>query len=967
MVFLILFYYQTMNCINKKLFLLLLLFCLNTLFAQSQKSGLPAIKNYNRIEYKGGTQNWDIDQDKYGNLYFANNKGLLQFDGTSWRRHTVKGIESIRCLKIDANDDIYVGGYKEFGFFRNNAKGELIYTSLIPLLDSSEKESFDFIWKVHKFKGGIVFQTFSNAFYYKDGKLKVIEAPSSFQFSFVVDGKLFFQDMKEGILIYRNNRLQKIPNTEFFNTSEIWSILPFQNDKLLIVTLNEGIFIYDNALIKPWKSEANEFVKRNSSLGGFSINNQTIVLNTVMDGIIICDIKGNIVKHLNTNKGLTNNTVLTSFVDSNFNIWLGLDNGIAFVNNNSPLTYYDINFNVSTVYASVAFGQKIYVATNRGLFYNDLNLTANSGPFKFVKGTLGQCWNIQVLDNQLVCANNSGALLIDENNHVTKLNANGYFGFVKHPDKGNFMIGATYQGYALFEKRAGKWCFLSQITGSKLSSLHFELDAENIWIIKDSKLYQLQLSDDLKQISKVTSFQNISNTIPGIGAIQHLNGKLYFETNNHFFNYNKEEGIFVEDLTMSQNFKNVPKIRQIFQDKLNNIWFTNSQGLGVFWHKKSHKGNNILLQTGITIENLNEYFSINTFDDENIFIGVARGLAHYNPKIKSNIRTKPNVFIRNFIANEDTLLFGNRTQKIPNFKISYSNNKIKFTFSTPTYDNIENIQFAVKLEGLDNKWSDWSDFSTKEYTNLFEGNYIFKIKVRNSHSVVSSESKVGFSILPPWYRSTLAYFGYLVLLIGLTLFIRQRIKIKMKKAKYYESIEQRRIYLEKENKIRQEQYELEQEIIKLNNEKIKSEMSVKDQDLVNKSFQVNRVNKTLNGIIGKLKKINETTIDKELNLKISKLQKNIEKEVSCYNKNKDLEKHIQNLHYDFVKRLKEKFPKITPGELDLATYLVMNLSTKEIAEIRNISLDGVEIARYRLRKKLNLDAKENLTGFLLKI
>ena len=82
---------------------------------------------------------------------------------------------------------------------------------------------------------------------------------------------------------------------------------------------------------------------------------------------------------------------------------------------------------------------------------------------------------------------------------------------------------------------------------------------------------------------------------------------------------------------------------------------------------------------------------------------------------------------------------------------------------------------------------------------------------------------------------------------------------------------------------------------------------------------------------------------------------------------KDLEKHIKNVHYDFLKRLKEQYPTITPRELDLATYLLMNMSTKEIAEIMNISNGGVELARYRLRKKLELNKKENLIGFLMKI
>ena len=137
--------------------------------------------------------------------------------------------------------------------------------------------------------------------------------------------------------------------------------------------------------------------------------------------------------------------------------------------------------------------------------------------------------------------------------------------------------------------------------------------------------------------------------------------------------------------------------------------------------------------------------------------------------------------------------------------------------------------------------------------------------------------------------------------------------------------------------------------------------------MVSNSLQVVKKNKTLNGIIHKLKEINHDKLDETLKTQFTKLQKSIVKEVHSDKSWKDLEKHIKNVHFDFLKRLKDQYPTITPRELDLATYLLMNMSTKEIAEIMNISNGGVELARYRLRKKLELNKKENLIGFLMKI
>jgi len=126
-------------------------------------------------------------------------------------------------------------------------------------------------------------------------------------------------------------------------------------------------------------------------------------------------------------------------------------------------------------------------------------------------------------------------------------------------------------------------------------------------------------------------------------------------------------------------------------------------------------------------------------------------------------------------------------------------------------------------------------------------------------------------------------------------------------------------------------------------------------------------NKVLNGILQKVKEIDVKDLDEPTKFQVTKLNKSIVKEVNNDKSWKNLEKHIKNVHFDFLKRLKEKYPMISPRELDLSTYLLMNMSTKEIAEIMNISIGGVELARYRLRKKLGLNKKENLIGFLMSI
>lgn len=937
------------------------------IFGQVKNIGLPDVRNYKRNEYKGGTQNWNIDQDKNGNLYFANNNGLLQFDGSSWKKYPLPNLTSVRCLKIDKSGKIYVGGYNEFGYFQPDNKGKLQYTSLSKKVDKNKIKIIDFIWKIHSIDNQTVFQSFARAYIFKKGKLSILKAPKRFQFSFVVNNRLYFQDEEKGILEYKNGKLYLLPNTTSLNNTEIWAMYSIGKNKILIITLERGLFIYENNTLTQWNTEANNFVKRNNSLGGVLINNKFIVLNSVLDGIAICDFDGKIIQHINRKKGLQNNTVLTSFIDNKNNLWLGLDNGITFVNESSPFTYFGFSYDISTVYASVVHQGNLYVATNQGVFYHAWNNSFKEDVFKLVEGTTAQSWNVQVIDNELICANNRGALVIKGGRVTNIIDSKGYFGFKKIPSHPGFYIGSNYDGFAIFQKTENGLSFKNQVAGFDKSSNSFELDQSYLWLKKDESIYKMTLSEDLTRFSSIKKIDHLTAQFKNIGSIQKIDGKIYFQTNNHFYKYSSEQEIFYEDKKLTSLFKNIPVINALSEDSQSNLWYAYDESLGVLMKQNNGYKNIVAPFSNLTGNLVTNYLSVNTIDSKNIFIGLTDGLAHYDSELLNNFVTKPKAFVRSFSFPGDTIILGNNQNKSENIRIPYSSNHVRFTFSSPTYENLENVQFSYQLEPFDEKWSNWSTISIKEYTNLREGDYVMNVKVRNSYGVQSEPSTISFTISPPWYRHFLAFMLYFIALIIAIYVISSRIKMKIRKNKYYETIEQRRLYLEKESRIRQEQYDLEKEIEKLKNDKLQIKILAKDKELVNNSLQVVKKNKILNGIIHKLKEIDVEALDDSTKFQVSKLNKSIVKEVNTDKSWKDLEKHIKNVHFEFLKRLKEKYPTISPRELDLSTYLLMNMSTKEIAEIMNISTGGVELARYRLRKKLGLNKKENLIGFLMSI
>jgi DNA-binding CsgD family transcriptional regulator len=963
-------YYQQMKLIKTYFAIFHVFFLPLVIFGQVKSIGLPRIKNYKRTEYKGGTQNWSIDQDANGNLYFANNNGLIQYDGSNWHKYSLPNSSTIRSLKIDSSGKIFVGSTDEFGYFKSNDKGVLKYFSISKLIPKNKDKNINLIWRIHLYKGGVVFQSFARAFFFKNNKLKCIDAPSKFQFSFLINNRLYFQDRKLGVLEYSENKLTPLLGTTVLNNFEIWEMFPLSNDRLLIATLEKGLFIYQNNTIKPWDTEANAFVKKNTSLGGTIIKNKFIVLNSVFDGIVICDMNGKIVQHLNHQNGLLNNTILTSFVDNKNNLWLGLDNGITFINESSPFTFFDYSYNLGTVYASVIHEGYLYVATNQGLFYHRWSELFKDEPFSRVEGTIAQVWNIQVIKNTLLCASNSGALVIKANKVLQTLDNKGYFGFKAIPNHADYIIGQSYNDFSIFRETKNGMKFLNKVEGfdETPNTFEIELDQNYLWMKKTPYLYQMTISNDLKKFETIIKHTQISHLHKGIGSLQQIENKVYIQTKNHFYSYSNEENGFFEDKKVSSLFSKTPPINSLIQDAYGNLWYAYNESLGVLAKQKNggytRKEAPFVNLSGNLVNN---YISINTVDERNVFIGLTDGLTHYDSKIFSNYITKPKAFIESFSFLGDTIITGNLNLADKEYKLPYSSKHVKFTFSTPTYENQENVKYTYRLEPFEDSWRDWSTISIKEYTNLREGSYCMKIKVKNSYGIVSDVTEMHFTISPPWYRHLLAYLFYLILIIVGFYLVYSRIQLKIQKNKYYETIEQRRLYLEKEAKIRHEQHELEKEIERLKSDKLQMKILVKDKELVNNSLQVVKKNKILNGIIGKLKDIDTGILDDSAKFEFNKLHKSIVKEVNTDKSWKDLEKHIKNVHFEFLKKLKEKHPTISPREMDLSTYLLMNMSTKEIAEFMNISTGGVELARYRLRKKLELTKKENLISYLMSL
>ncbi len=946
--------------------------------AQIKDVGLPFINNYPKNIYNASNQNWCIAQNKKGFMYFGNNDGLLEFDGKYWTLFPLPGKTIVRSILIKG-DTIFAGGFEEMGYFLPDADGKLQFTNLSDLIPDYFR-SFDEIWKIQATEQGIVFQSFRNLFVYKNGKIKVIEPFSSFGQSFMVKGILYIVDRKRGLQKLTDRGLETLINDPLFQRTEIRCMLSTAKGELLVGTSTEGIFIQGSSGLQPWNSPVNGSLKLHELYTGITLSGDFYAFGTVQNGVYITDQHGVVFQHLNRSRGMQNNTVLSLFQDWHNNLWMGLDNGIDYAEINSPISLLDFNYNLEATYASIEYNGLLYAGTNQGLFFIKLPALRNSAEgdekFTIVPGTEGQVWCLQIFDGELLCGHNTGCFIIS-NGKATKISSlSGYWTFIRHHDKSDTLIAGTYNGLSIFTRKSGHWAFSHEVKGFKESSRTILEQGNTVWMSHGYRgIFSIELNPDLTRAQNVRLYKS-SNGLPENLPynIHKIDQQFNVSTNDGLYRYDDMADRFYKDPKYTEIFKGLPYIDKITKDKWNNYWFFTNNQMGVI--KETREGK--------YVTELTPFFRINSLllpsfehifiqDSNNVFIGSQQGLIHFSPRFNRSRQQQsdPDYFrdVR-FVSGDSVLhipvaeLNGDKVSG-PKPTLPYRFNEVSFQFTSPSYEYPGSIQFSYRLRGYEEEWSSWGAESFKEYTNLKEGDYTFEVKSKNIFGVESNAVIFPFHIRPPMHRSQLAMVFYILLLllffVGNIVFVKRGIK----KARLSEMLKRKKQLEEQAQAFREKSLMSEKEIIHLKNEALSTEMNHKNKELANATLNLVHKNKILTDIKEQFSLLYHENEESERKHQISQLIRKINKEIKNEQYQKVFNSYFDEVHSDFVNRLKAAYPGLTPRELRLSAYLRMNLSSKEIAPLMNISVRGLEISRYRLRKKLNLDHTINLTDFIM--
>lgn len=261
-----------------------------------------------------------------------------------------------------------------------------------------------------------------------------------------------------------------------------------------------------------------------------------------------------------------------------------------------------------------------------------------------------------------------------------------------------------------------------------------------------------------------------------------------------------------------------------------------------------------------------------------------------------------------------------------------------------------NHQISYFIEGVSSEWSDWQKDGRISFLQLPEGKYPIRIRKYVTKGAFP-ESNLYIEVRPPWYNSLWAYIVYLLLL---WVIIKQSLNYHLRKQRLHE-----------EEKLKAQQLQKAQQMQQMQNEMLEAELHNKNNELSLQTSALIKRNQVIRDLINELERQKEVLGERYPKKMYNKLHALMEEAMSDQADWLLFENYFNSAHQNFTERLRQQYEELTPGDLRVCCLLRMNLTSKEIASLLNVTVRAVELRRYRLRKRLSLAGDTNLVDFLM--
>jgi len=918
-------------------------------------------------DYKAGIQNIDFAQNRDMTLFVANNLGVLSYNGKAWERHAFQTGKKQRSLAFDEKANrLYFGSQGAFGYFN----GDWNMVSLVDKIPQPSRD-FDEVWDVFLLNSKVYFCTFQGIYVYDGRSISVLSHKHGFNRTFQANGKLFAQSRQGQLFEIKDQELLALPYLRNSSNETIAGVISQEGGYLLIY--NSGKIEFATSFGVVGKYDGLSKVLQGKYVNHvLQLSDSRLAISTQTAGLFLFDLQKQAIENITTQDGLSSNACLRAFQDYSGNLWVGMQNGIALIDINSPMRFINQEIKIQgSGYEAYTREEGTYYTTSNGIYF----LAKNAAQSVFLEGTEGPAYGMQNIAGKLYAGHHTGLFLLTDGGTAKRIaHTHGLWQVKQLQSNPEFAIGGTYSGLYLFrfnEKRELQG--VGKISGFEESSRFFEEDREGkIWVGQFYKgLYQLSLSPGLTEATanKMTVGQGLPANEQLI--LSRIDNELYLGTPKGVYKIDQVNNRIVK----SETFSKVIGEQQVYllvQDNQKNVHVYTEDIAGFF--KQISAGNYTFVPSSLfqlRYSFNNDLLNISVNMGDGVLFNANEGFIQYRPELENRLAAeKPLIVSKVVNVAEDSILYTRKPFEVKpenpaQLTVSYRAKVLQFEVEAFQFNEVNNQQFRYYLKGFDEGYGEWTHATAKEYTNLKEGEYEFNVQTKNYLGQIITSQPLFLIVKPPFHRSLPARILYVVLGVLALLLVSRLQKHRYNlKTLAVEDTKQKEL-LKKQQELIDIERQKEQEVRQIEEDKIKSELRHINNLLAASTMNLVVKNEFIETIKEELKEVTRKGKSMETKQSMEKIVREIDTTLRLQEDWKQFEYHFDQVHGDFLNRLRDQFHDLTPNEQKLCALLRLNLSTKEISNLMSISLRGVEIARYRLRKKLGLDQGQNLSKFIL--
>ena len=747
---------------------------------------MPVLENYSDRDFKSGNQQfWTILQDRRGVMYFGSSGGtMLEYDGATWRK-IFTGASVVRSLIADEKGTIWLGGGGDFGYLTPDAAGSMHYVSLLDKISPEERDFTD-VWQVLATPQGIFFRSFERLFRWDGAQMHSwpAAANSRFQALGAIRGHIYTDEESIGLQEIVGEQLRSIPGGDAYRGSAKLLLHPFDPDHILISARHELLTLYDGQKAVPFPTQADGYIKEHTLYTSTLLRDGSICVTTLSGGAVILEHDGRLRQIVDESAGLLSSNALIGYQDREGALWLGLQNGVARVEVESPVSIFsrsdtiDVTRFHGSLYVSSAGGSTAMQRMTSDPKTGRPALVAIPGVVQAFVLTVFKDPSGKTPD-QLLVPTSDGPMRVEGDTLVPLIPAiqgpkSHAYGIYQSKVDPNRIILAHAEGISSMHWNGRSWSDEGHLPKIVYDARTMAEDAHGVlWVTGAAgKVLRVEVAKTGIRDSKGEIFGKEAGLGEGITQGEVVDGNIFVtvESTKDILRWDTASHKFVVDDRFQLPVDAPDASTNLIATDRDTLWVSTvsseARRLGAF-HRQSD-GSWRLDED--TYRALNRYRPLGLRTEEHGVVWIAGAtLVRFAPRANPIPPPPFPTVVRQVVTGSQIIFGGASASGAPEARLPKGTDALRFQFAALTYENPAGTSYQYLLEGADKDWSTWGTQKEANYSGLGPGKYRFRVRSRTDDGRMGEEGIYAFTILAPWYRTTLAYVLYGIALVLLAL------------------------------------------------------------------------------------------------------------------------------------------------------------------------------------------------------